>query len=330
MLYSRAAKLVDDGIWGMHGTSFFFAMLDVPDCNHFQVRFTDVHRMCSIGIAPRFVFSRLADPSTEMPRKDIYTYCGHNGAFSFDVGGRVFCPGIRPFPNIPVEVTVIKMRYIDGELAFSFNESDSWVKFAIKIPATAEYSPIIFAETFEGDDENYLLCKFRVSLKRRCTDHLLANQHKRLYIACPFTDAIVVCGAERFLVHRAVLSVASPVFQRAFAGPMTEGGTAKFEIRTHPSDAVKAMLKFVYTGNLSGQILVSGQLASLLHLAVQYALDDLIALSASTMARRICPGNVKEWAQALKLHQEHIHVRQAFAEVVEKMQADKPLLIALV
>ena len=271
MLYSLDARLVDDCIKRNQDSIQCRAMLDVPDANHFEVRFTDVRYDCSIGIAPREVARTLAylSSASEMPN-GLYEWFDLNGAFSLYMEEMDLNPGCVPIGTPDEPVTVIKLRDIDGALA---NDSNSWSasnsRFTSQIKPTVEYRPIIWVD-FDSTEDDALLCKFSVSLKRRCADHRLANQHKRLWIDRPFTDAIVVCDQEQFLVHRVVLSVASPVFERAFSGSMKEGSTGTFEIRSHPRDAVEAMLEFVYTGDLTEQILVSSELASLLDLAVQY------------------------------------------------------------
>ena len=66
----------------------------------------------------------------------------------------------------------------------------------------------------------------------------VAAHQKKLWENKAFSDAIVTCAGTRFPVHRAILAVASPVFERGFSGDMQEGQTAYFNIRDSTPMAV--------------------------------------------------------------------------------------------
>ena len=334
MLCSRNIKFADDCIKALDINFDCCAILDVPDCRSFEVYFADVYKSCSIGIVRRDVVGKLPEEFTFNAYDwfDIYDWFENNGAFAVNPADRTLSPGDAAI-DVSV-ITSIMIRYNDGELAFSFNGNNSWwvcnSRFTSQINPDVEYQPIIFAMLSPTYNVDCILCKLKVSFKRGRNDSQLASQLKRLKTDRHFTDAVVSCGEDKFSVHKAVLSLASPVFHRAFTGSMQEARTGNFEINTHPRDAVEAMLHFIYTGELTEQIGLAGAFPSLLDLAVQYELDDLVTLSASVMVMKISTGNVKEWAYALKLHQGHAQVRTAFSKVVDQIQIDENLLMALI
>eukprot|EP00929_Paragymnodinium_shiwhaense_P091254 TRINITY_DN51277_c0_g1_i1.p1 TRINITY_DN51277_c0_g1~~TRINITY_DN51277_c0_g1_i1.p1 ORF type:complete len:264 (-),score=43.61 TRINITY_DN51277_c0_g1_i1:125-916(-) len=140
-----------------------------------------------------------------------------------------------------------------------------------------------------------------------------------------FTDAVVVCNGQRFDVHRATLSAASPVFDAAFSCGMTEGAFATYEIQQSTAAAVEAMLFFMYNGSIA---VPPEELPQLLELAVQYELHELCEMVGKNMLSDISVDNVQERAKALKRHQ--TKVKSSWEAMLDHLREHRELLAALV
>lgn len=139
-----------------------------------------------------------------------------------------------------------------------------------------------------------------------------------------FTDAVVVCedGAS-FTVHRAVLCSASPVFAASFGGHMKEASSARLDIVDAPSEAVEALLRFIYTGLGEPRLA-----ATVLPLAHRYQLDALVARCGEELVEELCPGTAAETVRALRPLREESSLALLWDQVLVKLQADKQMLCA--
>lgn len=160
--------------------------------------------------------------------------------------------------------------------------------------------------------------------RKRCSSNVLAVQD-RVWKRRRFTDAVVTCGDKSFEVHRSTLSAASVVFEAAFESPMKEGGAAAYEIKDSTPAAVEGLLSFLYTGFFN---VPDAELAGLLHLAVQYEIEDLVAIVARHLLEDLTPENVQDRARALKLHRQKVKVE--WEEMLARLQSDKELLAVVV
>ncbi|XP_062715283.1 speckle-type POZ protein [Aedes albopictus] len=62
-----------------------------------------------------------------------------------------------------------------------------------------------------------------------------------------FTDVILVCGKDKFKVHKAILVAHSSVFRAMFNSDMKESSTNRVEIDDLDYEVVEQMLHFIYT-----------------------------------------------------------------------------------
>jgi len=62
------------------------------------------------------------------------------------------------------------------------------------------------------------------------------------------SDAIIKCDGKEFYCHQSVLSAKSPVFRAMFQTTMKEKETGSIDIEEFPSEVVKKMLFYVYSG----------------------------------------------------------------------------------
>ena len=64
-----------------------------------------------------------------------------------------------------------------------------------------------------------------------------------------FTDASVACGGETWPVHRALMAVVSPVFNRMLTSEFQEGQVQRIEIQKAEPRHVSILLDFLYTAD---------------------------------------------------------------------------------
>jgi hypothetical protein len=83
----------------------------------------------------------------------------------------------------------------------------------------------------------------------------VANTYKNLLLSSNQSDIQFVCSDGEILpAHKIILAAASPYFETAFDGPWAEN-TPKGEWHTkHPSSLIKAVLTYIYTGDVSDSV----------------------------------------------------------------------------
>ncbi|CAE8672722.1 unnamed protein product [Polarella glacialis] len=161
--------------------------------------------------------------------------------------------------------------------------------------------------------------------KKRKQACLLEERAQHLWEKREFTDATVTCEGSSFPVHRAVLASASPVFQRAFAGGMSEAASARYAIRDSNPVPVEALLRFCYTGSLSCP---AEGLPQLLELAVLYEVAALSEAVADALLEGLLPKNVRDRGQLLKRHGGHPGVQAVWPRFLYLVAADHLLAAA--
>lgn len=145
-----------------------------------------------------------------------------------------------------------------------------------------------------------------------------------LWTSRKFADAKVVCAGTQFRVHRAILCQASPVFDSAFSGSMREAADAQFEVKNSTPEAVEAMLKYMYTGEVpAGPELMT---LPLLELAAQYELTRLLEKLAGDLLADVDAANVYERVQVLKRHVQRPQVAPAWDKMLDVLSHDRMLL----
>lgn len=168
-------------------------------------------------------------------------------------------------------------------------------------------------------------CTPRPKIKYHRPCSYSSEVQERVWKKRRFTDAVVVCEGQRFDVYRATLSAASSVFEAAFESPMKEGETSLYEIRDSTPAAVEALLFFLHTGKM---VVPEADLVPLLHLAVQYEVDELPGRAAAALLDNLSASNVQDRASALKLHQSKVSAQ--WKTMLAKLQEDRSLLAAVI
>jgi len=163
--------------------------------------------------------------------------------------------------------------------------------------------------------------------RKRNQDDVIQIQ-ERVWKEKKFTDAEIVCDGQRMPVHRATLSAASSVFEAAFSSSLSEGRSAVYEIRESCPEAVDAMLRYIYTGEVDA---VDTAWVPLLDLAVQYQLDNLVKQASVCLLDGLSADNVKVRAAALKRYQQHTAVGHTLKRFCDALRMDEhnDLLLAL-
>lgn len=177
-----------------------------------------------------------------------------------------------------------------------------------------------------SDEKVKVLHKSAKSAMR--VDLWVEPQEERPWKRRKFTDAELVCGDESFEVHRGLLAAKSEVFEAAFESAFQEGVRAKYEIKDASKAAVKGMLYFLYTGNLSVES--DETFPDIFNLAMQYQLDALVQKVVPHLASGINANNIGLRARLLKRHIEKEECKRALDIIVEKAMKDPALVRALI
>lgn len=194
--------------------------------------------------------------------------------------------------NDPVKVLhafkdkeTLLMVYSDGLLTFTFAEQNI---FAVKVNKL-DYLPIVFLSS--GSSALHVR---DVSRKRKHAPEVVTGQ---LWKYRKFTDAEVRCGVEVFPVHKGVIAAGSPVIERMLESGMRESQEAVIRIEEASSEAVRAMLQFLYT-SVPGD----ADVAELFSLAHRFDITDLADEVGEKLLTDVTPQNFKSRAKALLLH----------------------------
>merc|ERR1712194_611004 len=119
-----------------------------------------------------------------------------------------------------------------------------------------------------------------------------------------FTDVRLTCDGETVDAHRCVLASASPVFLTMLETSMKEAQTHEILIEDVGSaDAVKAMVKFMYVGDLDDD--TSGDdCARLLVLAHKYAITGLVTRAAKRLIDNLSADSICDVVRMLRPYAE--------------------------
>eukprot|EP00434_Breviolum_minutum_P008732 symbB.v1.2.007697.t1/scaffold468.1/size202162/11 len=180
----------------------------------------------------------------------------------------------------------------------------------------------------DQDSEDERVEDERVKALHKCAmkvDFWVEPQEERPWKRRKFTDAELVCGNESFEVHRGLLAAKSAVFEAAFESAFQEGVKAKYEIKDASKAAVKGMLYFLYTGNLSVES--DETLPDILNLAMQYELYALADKVVPHLAAGIDANNIGLRARLLKRHVEREECKRALDIIVEKAMQEPVLVV---
>jgi len=140
-----------------------------------------------------------------------------------------------------------------------------------------------------------------------------------------FSDFKVVArGGEKIPCHRSILAAATPVFKGMMSGDMEEGRQG-FVIVDEPVEALRAMLRYMYLGQLACDV-EHTLLLDLLRLSDYYQVDDLARLCVSRLLPLIDKDNVVEIMQVLG-HRRHVSTlfEKAFLYVEDMVRSNDEL-----
>jgi hypothetical protein len=131
--------------------------------------------------------------------------------------------------------------------------------------------------------------------------------YKSLLFSQDQSDVKFVCrdGVE-IPAHKAILAAASPYFASAFAGPWSENGHRGEWMTSHSSFVIKALLAFVYTGEVRG---IQQHLMPILAVAGEFDILPLVEFASlhciESIARCVNDINVAKLKDILQLA--HLH-----------------------
>lgn len=155
---------------------------------------------------------------------------------------------------------------------------------------------------------------------------------KKLLFSEDFSDVKFVCkddGAELF-AHKNVLAAASEYFRSYFLGPWGEDHPNGTWETSNSSDTMKALLSFVYTGELSPSQ-IDGNVIDLLRVSQEYNLPELLKLCEACCIRKLSFENIKDMLLLAHLHRAKL-LQKACHDFVKQHATDiltKPEFMAL-
>lgn len=106
----------------------------------------------------------------------------------------------------------------------------------------------------------------------------LVQSFKKLLLSDKFSDIKFVCDDRKVILHahRFILAAASPYFLAAFEGSWAENNKSGEWLTSHPSEIIKAVLSFLYTGRCDA--IGEFKYPELLHSMIKYLTCSLLSL----------------------------------------------------
>lgn len=115
------------------------------------------------------------------------------------------------------------------------------------------------------------------------------------------SDICFVCSDGEVPAHKAVLAASVPYFAAAFQGPWRESGENGRWNTTNSCSIVKAVLRFVYTGELDDNLL-ENDTTTLLSVAAEYQMESLQDVCVRKCIEQLKESNVKSTLELAALH----------------------------
>mmetsp|Transcript_46317 Transcript_46317/g.148758 ORF Transcript_46317/g.148758 Transcript_46317/m.148758 type:complete len:375 (+) Transcript_46317:80-1204(+) len=138
---------------------------------------------------------------------------------------------------------------------------------------------------FLQDGAIVVRCKMKVALPTRRPSTMpslqlegpmkLGKQLGGLLDTGRHADVQIIIGAERIAAHSLILSARSPVFEAMWAHAMRENSEMSVTIDDLEPTAVRAMVKFMYTGTLDNELANDSITVALMKAAHKYEVADL-------------------------------------------------------
>ena len=113
-----------------------------------------------------------------------------------------------------------------------------------------------------------------------------------------YADVILVAEKHEFKVHKHMLSACSDVFESMFDQPMRESASNRVEIVDVKANTLQAMVKFIYTGEMTNCELV----ADLTVVADKYNIQPLKAACVRELSRSLDARNAVNTLVLAELH----------------------------
>lgn len=132
----------------------------------------------------------------------------------------------------------------------------------------------------------------------------VVDTYKKLLFSSELSDLKFVCeDGQEFPVHRAILAAASPdYFATAFAGPWKENNPQGEWHTSYPSSIIKAVLTFVYTGEILDVLVMQETPIQMLSIAGEFGFTSLQSFAATECIKAL---NVQQFKSILQLA--HLH-----------------------
>lgn len=161
---------------------------------------------------------------------------------------------------------------------------------------------------------------FKQSISENFLESENGHKFKDLWTNNKFSDFTITAmkGAsiKEFKVHKIVLSVASPVFDRMLTSDFKECQESSMKIENFSAEAVECLLKWIYTGDLDSTE-SSKVIAEVFELAVMYDIQDLKSKSEMTMAKKINDENALKIIGIGNIHDSKILKETSF-KIIKK------------
>lgn len=180
-----------------------------------------------------------------------------------------------------------------------------------------------------GDDNHLVVqgVRFIVKLPPASPAHNVTHSQRvtrKLWCDRVFTDVHVICGTQRFAVHRAVLASASPVFAAMLTTDMQEAREQEIRISDSDERAVEDTLEYIYTGTVA-----EGAGTGMVVLGHKYDINGLVEYAAPVALGNLTAENVVNEVRTLRPHAEDRQLGPVFEALVNKVHENAHLFRAV-
>jgi speckle-type POZ protein len=134
---------------------------------------------------------------------------------------------------------------------------------------------------------------------------LMAQQYEKLFNNEKFSDfTLILSDGQEVPVHKNIMSIRSPVFERMMEINMRESEESKCKIEDIEGRVMMEFLRFIYCGHVEN---IDEIAADLLYVANKYDVPDLKPLCSISMVSKLALENVLQTAVLADLHgDEHL------------------------
>ncbi|KAG8235191.1 hypothetical protein J437_LFUL014155 [Ladona fulva] len=133
--------------------------------------------------------------------------------------------------------------------------------------------------------------------------HHLSEHIGALYLNDEYSDVVLLVEGHRFHGHKAILAARSEYFRALLFGGMRESQQTEIELKGTSVFAVKALLKYIYTGHMSLVNQKEDVMLDMLGLAHQYGFVDLETSISEHLRDSLQIRNVGAIYDAARLYQ---------------------------